>query len=130
MADRRGVRDEAARRVPAAGRRGPQPRWRPGSGNLIDRRGASLVPPILLAAGLNVAAVAGLADIAGFRAVSASLSRIQWPWLCAVPAALAMSAIGYYLAYRRIYAAEGGWLSLVAVMVSGCHLVAVMCGRG
>jgi len=28
--------------------------------------------------------------------------RIQWPWLCAVPAALAMSAIGYYFAYRRI----------------------------
>ena len=93
----------------AAGRRGPRLRWRPRPGNLIDRRGAALAPPILLVFGLNVAAVAGLADIAGFRAVSASLTRIRWPWLCAVPAALAMSAIGYYLAYRSIYAAEGGY---------------------
>lgn len=90
----------------AAGRRGPGLRWRPLPGNLIDQRGAALALPILLAAGLNVAAVAGLA---GFHAVYASLIRIQWPWLCAVPAALAMSAIGYYLAYRRIYAAEGGY---------------------
>jgi hypothetical protein len=78
-------------------------------GNLIDRRGAALVPPILLAVGLNVAAMAGLAGIAGFHAVYASLARIQWPWLCAVPAALAMSAAGYYFAYRGIYAAEGGY---------------------
>ena len=92
----------------AAGRRWPQLRRRSRSGNLIDRRGAALALPILLAVALNVAAVAGLADIAGFRALYTSLTRIQWPWLCAVPAALAMSAIGYYLAYRRIYAAAGG----------------------
>ena len=36
---RRGVRAEAARRVTAAGRRGPHPPWRPLPGNLIDRRG-------------------------------------------------------------------------------------------
>ncbi len=77
--------------------------------NLIDRRGVALAAPILLAVGLNVAAVAGLADIAGFRAVYASLLRIQWPWLCAVPAALGVSAVGYYAAYRGIYAAEGGY---------------------
>ena len=88
--------------------RGPRLRWRPLSGNLIDLRGTALVPPILLAVGLNVAAVAELADIAGFRAVYASLTRIQWPWLGAVPAALAMSAVGYYFSYRQIYAAEGG----------------------
>jgi hypothetical protein len=93
--------------VTAAGCRGPQLRGRPLRGSLIDRRGAALVPPILLAAGLNLAAVTGLADLAGFRAVSASLTRIQWPWLCAVPAALAVSAIGYYFAYRSIYAAAG-----------------------
>jgi hypothetical protein len=75
----------------------------------IDRRGAALALPILLAVALNVAAVAGLADIAGFGAVYTPLTRIQWPWLCAVVAALATSAIGYYLAYRRIYAAEGGY---------------------
>jgi hypothetical protein len=63
----------------------------------------------VLAVGLNVAAVAGLAEIAGFRAVYASLVRIQWPWLGAVPAALAMSAAGYYVSYRQIYAAEGGY---------------------
>src|SRR5580693_2037986 len=106
---RRGVRGEAVRGVTAAGRRGPRLRWRPRSGNLIDRRGAALVPPVLLAVALNAAAVAGLADIAGFRAVHASLIKIQWPWLCAVVAALAISAIGYYLAYRSIYAAEGGY---------------------
>jgi hypothetical protein len=95
--------------VTAAGRRGPHLRWRPLPGKLIDRRGAALALPILLAVALNIAAVAGLADIAGFRAFYAQLTRIQWPWLCAVVAALAMSAIGYYLAYRRIYAAEGGY---------------------
>jgi hypothetical protein len=94
--------------VTAAGRRGPRLRWWSLSGNLIDRRGSALVPPVLLAVGLNVAAVIGLADVAGFHAVHASLIRIQWPWLCAVVAAFAMSAIGYYFAYRRIYAAEGG----------------------
>jgi hypothetical protein len=94
--------------VTAAGRHGPRLRWRPRPGNLTGRRGAALVPPILLAAGLNAAAVAGLAYIAGFRAVYTSLIRIQWPWLCAVPAALAMSAAGYYFAYRSVYAAEGG----------------------
>jgi hypothetical protein len=72
-------------------------------------RGAELVPPILLAGGLNLAAVVGLADIAGFRAVYTSLTRVEWPWLGVVPAALAMSAIGYYFAYRSIYAAEGGY---------------------
>ena len=41
--------------------------------------------------------------------VYASLTRIQGPWLGAVPASLATSAIGYYLAYRSIYAAEGGY---------------------
>ena len=44
-----------------AGRHGPRLRWRPLPGNLIDRRGAALAPPILLVFGLNVAAVAGLA---------------------------------------------------------------------
>jgi hypothetical protein len=87
----------------------PDLRWQPLPGNLIDRRGAALAPPILLAAALNVAAFAGLAGIAGFHAVYASLTRIQGPWLGAVPASLATSAIGYYLAYRSIYAAEGGY---------------------
>jgi hypothetical protein len=82
-------------------------RWLPG--NLIDRRGAALVQPILLAVGPDIAAVTGLADIAGFHAVYASLTRIQWPWLCAVVTSLATSAVGYYLAYRGIYAAEGGY---------------------
>ena len=107
----------------AAGHRGPRLRWRPRPGNLIDRRGAALALPILLAVALNVAAVAGLADIAGFHAVYASLIRIQWPWLCAVPAALAMSAIGYCVAYRSIYAAEGGYQlsrrQLTAVVATG-----------
>jgi hypothetical protein len=113
----------AARDVTAAGRPVPHPRWWSLSGNLIDRRGAALAPPVLLALGLNVAAVIGLADVAGFHAVYTSLTRIVWPWLCAVPAAFAMSAIGYYFAYRRIYAAEGGYelsrRQLVAVVAAG-----------
>ena len=100
-----------------------RPGWRSVSGNLIDRRGAALAPPILLAVGLNVAAVTGLAYIAGFHAVHTSLIRIQWPWLCAVPAALAVSAVGYYFAYRSIYAAEGGYAlprrQLTAVVAAG-----------
>jgi len=103
--------------------RAPHLRWRPLPGSLIDRRGAALALPILLVAALNVAAVTGLADIAGFRAVDTALTRIQWPSLCAVPAALALSAIGYYLAYRRIYAAEGGYeltrRQLIAVVAAG-----------
>jgi uncharacterized membrane protein YbhN (UPF0104 family) len=109
--------------VTAAGRRGPRLRWRPLSRNLIDRRGAALAPPVLLAVALNVAAVAGLADVAGFHAVHASLIRIQWPWLCVVVAALALSAVGYYLAYRSIYAAEGGYelsrRQLTAIVAAG-----------
>jgi hypothetical protein len=92
---RRRVRDGAVRGVNAAGHRGPRLRWRPQSGNLIERRGAALALPILLAVALNVAALAGLAGIAGFHAVYASLIRIQWPWLCAVPVALAISSIAW-----------------------------------
>jgi glycosyltransferase 2 family protein len=95
--------------VTAAVRRGPQPRWRPPWKDLIDRRGAALAAAILLAVGLNIAAIAGLSYVAGFRAVYAALGSFLWPWLCAVPAALAMSAVGYYFAYRRIYAASGGY---------------------
>jgi hypothetical protein len=111
--------------VTAAGHRGPRRGWRLPSGDLIDRRGAALVPPIALAVGLNIAAVAGLVGIAGFRAVHASLASIAWPWpwLCAVPAALALSAIGYYFAYRSVYAAEGGYeltrRQLTAVVAAG-----------
>jgi hypothetical protein len=98
-------------------------RWRSLPGNLIGQRGAALAPPILLAVGLNIAAGIGLADIAGFHAVYASLIRIQWPWLCAVPAALALSATGYYFAYRSIYATEGGYAlshrQLAAVVAVG-----------
>jgi hypothetical protein len=98
-------------------------RWRLLQVDLTGRRGAALVPPILLAAGLNVAAVAGLAGIAGFRAIYSSLTTFRWPWLCAVPAALGVSAAGYYLAYRSVYAAEGGYQlprrQLTAVVAAG-----------
>jgi hypothetical protein len=51
----------------------------PVSTELATPRGPALAPPILLAVGLNVAAVRALADIAGFHAVFTSLIRIQWP---------------------------------------------------
>ena len=105
--------------LPAAERRWPQLRWPP-LGNHIDRHGAALAPPILLASALNVAAVFGPAYIAGFHAVYVSLTRLVWPWLCLVPAAFAVSAVGYYLAYRRVYAAEGGY------ELSRRHLTAVV----
>jgi hypothetical protein len=77
----------------------------------------------VLAIALNVAAVASLAGIAGFHAVHASLTMIQWPWLGAVVAAFALSATGYYVAYRSIYAAEGGYQlsrrQLTAVVAAG-----------
>jgi len=70
------------------------PRDCTGGRRVIDRRGAALAVRILLVVGLNIAAVTGLADIAGFHAVYTPLARIRWPWLCAVVAALAMSARG------------------------------------
>lgn len=80
-------------------------------------------PADQLAVGLNVAAVTGLAYIAGFHAVYAALTGFRRPFLCAVPAALAVSAIGYYFAYQSIYAAEGGYAlsrrQLTAVVAAG-----------
>jgi len=51
----------------------------PVSTGLATPRGPALARPILLAVGLNGAAVRELADIAGFHAVFTSLIRIQWP---------------------------------------------------
>jgi hypothetical protein len=51
------------RRVTAAEHPRPQLRGRSLPGNLIGRRGAALAPPILLAVGLSVAGVTGLAGI-------------------------------------------------------------------
>jgi hypothetical protein len=109
--------------VAATGHPRPLVRWRPLPGNLIDRHGAALIPPILLAGLLNLAAVVGLTYIAGFHAVYAALIRIQWPWLLAVPAAFAVSALGYYFAYQWIYSAENGYKltrrQLTAVVAAG-----------
>ena len=107
---RRGVRGGAVRGVTAAGRRGPRLRWRPLPGNLTDRRGAALAPPILLAVALNVAAVAGLAGIARLprRLCLADQDSVAVAVRGGRPA-LAMSAAGDDVAYRSIYAAEDGY---------------------
>ena len=87
----------------------PRPRWRAPSWNPVGRHGAALAVPILLAVGLSLAATAGLAYVAGFHSVRAALAAFSWPWLCAVPVAMAISAIGYYFAYRSIFAAGDGY---------------------
>lgn len=80
-------------------------------------------PADQLAVGLNVVAVTGLGYIAGFHAVYAALTGFRRPSLCAVPAALSVSAIGCYFAYQSIYAAEGGYAlsrrQLNAVVAAG-----------
>ena len=55
--------------IPVSATQATRPRWRPGPVNLIDRRGAALALPILLAVAPNVAAVPGLAGIAASHAV-------------------------------------------------------------
>jgi uncharacterized membrane protein YbhN (UPF0104 family) len=70
-----------------------------------------------------VAAGTGLSYVAGFGEVRSVLSRVDWPWLAAMVAALGVSFAGYHAAYRGIYRAEGGYRlprgRMLAVVMAG-----------
>jgi uncharacterized membrane protein YbhN (UPF0104 family) len=93
------------------------------SGHQLRRRGTSIAALVALAAVLQLAAGVGLAYVAGFGRVRDVLVRYDWPWLCAVAGVLALSFVGYYLAYRGIMTVEGGPTlrpdQLRAVVVAG-----------
>jgi uncharacterized membrane protein YbhN (UPF0104 family) len=61
-------------------------------------------------AGLELAAGTGLAYVAGFAAVQHVLPRfwLDWDWLAGVVGALAVSFVGYYLAYDGVFSVEKG----------------------
>lgn len=80
------------------------------TGHLIDRRGTEISLLLCLAVFLELAAGAGLAYIAGFGAVQQVLPHFwqDWEWLVGVVGSLALSFVGYYLAYDGIFSVEGG----------------------
>jgi hypothetical protein len=63
---------------------------------------------IILATLLEVAAAVGLAYVAGFPGVRAALGRFHAVWLAAMSGSLGISFVGYYYAYRGVFAVEGG----------------------
>jgi len=77
------------------------------------------VPTVVLAAAVTVgcagawvgalgAAGAGLAYLAGFSRVRATLGDFHWVWMIALCGALFVSFAGYYYAYRGIFRVAGG----------------------
>jgi hypothetical protein len=80
------------------------------SGHLINRRKTVISLLLGLAVFLELAAGTGLAYIAGFGAVQHVLPHFwrDWEWLVGVLGSLAVSFVGYYLAYSGIFSVEGG----------------------
>jgi hypothetical protein len=68
----------------------------------VERSGRSMMFLIAAALVLEVAAGAGLAYLAGFDHVRAALVHLRPIWLAYLAAALTVSLVGYYLAYRSI----------------------------
>ena len=78
------------------------------SGHHIDRGWHGLVLLLLVASLLEVAACVGLAYVAGFAQVRTVLAAFNWQWLLVLPAAWAVSYVGYYYAYRGIFRVQAG----------------------
>jgi hypothetical protein len=89
----------------------------------LDGGWTTLVPLVVAATLLELAAGTGLAYVAGFTAVRTVLGRFDATWLIALLAALSASYIGYCFAYRGIFRVEGGptlsWGRLAAVVAAG-----------
>jgi uncharacterized membrane protein YbhN (UPF0104 family) len=89
----------------------------------IDRCAAELAALIAVAVLLDLAAGTGLAYMAGFARVLAVLKHVHWQWLVVALGALCVSFTGYYLAYRGVYGARGGYRlphrKLLAVVAAG-----------
>jgi uncharacterized membrane protein YbhN (UPF0104 family) len=82
------------------------PRWL--SGHSLHRGGFLLAVVFAAAVLLEFAAGIGLAYVDGFSSVREALSDIDWAWLAALLAALAVSFAGYWYAYRGILRVGGG----------------------
>ncbi len=93
------------------------------SGHLVKHRGSRVSLLVLLAFMLQMAAAVGLAYVAGFSEVHRALTRFSWPWILAVVGGLALSFVGYFLAYRGIYRVEHGprlsFREMTAVVTGG-----------
>jgi uncharacterized membrane protein YbhN (UPF0104 family) len=89
----------------------------------LERGWVALAPLLLVATALELAAGAGLAYVAGFTRVLVVLTHFRWPWLWLLPAAWLVSLVGYYFAYRGIFAVESGHAlklrHLIPVVIAG-----------
>jgi hypothetical protein len=74
----------------------------------LRHRGTVLAVLVGVAIMLELAAGVGLAYVAGWSAVRASLGQFDGIWLIALVGALLVSFIGYYYAYQGIFRVEGG----------------------
>jgi uncharacterized membrane protein YbhN (UPF0104 family) len=74
----------------------------------LDHRGTQLGLLASATALLQLAAGIGLAYTVGFDRAASVIEHPDWPFLVPLIAALAISFVGYYYAYRGIYRIEGG----------------------
>jgi uncharacterized membrane protein YbhN (UPF0104 family) len=74
------------------------------SGDHRDITPARVLVTVLLGASLAAAATFGVAWAAGFRDVWQVFSRLDWRWLPLVAGLVAISHVGYVIAYRGIIA--------------------------
>lgn len=91
----------------------------------VHRRGVDIAWMLILVAALQVGAAVGLAYVAGFSEFPSLVRDLDWPWLGALAGGLAASFVGYFFAYRSIYAVADGpgldrrHLAVVAVGFGG-----------
>src|SRR5436305_10731652 len=74
----------------------------------LDQRGAKLGLLATTTAVLQIAAGVGLAYVAGFSEVRQVVGNFQWPYLSTYVAALFLSFVGYYYAYKGIFRVDEG----------------------
>lgn len=74
----------------------------------LDHRGTQLGLLAAVTAFLQLAASIGLAYAVGFERIADVIQHRHWPFLVPLVAALVISFVGYYYAYRDIYRLEGG----------------------
>lgn len=76
-----------------------------------------------VAALLGLGGALGLSYVAGFRAVAAVLTHFDWVWIVVALGAIAVSLLGYYVAYRSTFRAACGQVletrEMLAVVVAG-----------
>lgn len=79
------------------------------STHAVDLGRKGLVRLVLAALALQVAAGVGLAYAAGFDEVRSVLGRFAWPWVFAIAGSLMVSLVGYFEAYRGVFASAANW---------------------